>query len=74
MIVTVYGIIVFQLVERIAHIKKTEAAITRAEDIISFPRAAIRMRHEIPQKPYLQEEYCWEKSKLQSIADMAKTL
>lgn len=53
MIVTMYGIIIFQLVERIAHIKKTEAAITRAEDVISFPRAAIRTRHEIPQKPYL---------------------
>lgn len=73
MIVTMYGIIVFQLVERIAYKKKTAvAAISCAEDIVLFPHAAIRTRHEIPQKPYSQEEYYEnELSKLLSIADMA---
>lgn len=57
MIITMYGIIVFQLVERISIIKKSlKEAIMYGANIKAFPYPAIRTRHEVHEKPYLQED------------------
>lgn len=58
MIITIYGIIVFQLVERIAFIKKSlKEALMYGADMSGFAYPALRTRHEVHGKPYLQEEY-----------------
>lgn len=57
MIITIYGIIVFQLVERIAFIKKPlKEALMYGTDMLGFAYPALRTRHEVHGKPYLQEE------------------
>ena len=50
-----FQLIVFQLVERIAFIKKPlrEACVP---DMLGFAYPALRTRHEVHGKPYLQEE------------------
>lgn len=56
MIITMYGIIVFQLVERIAIVKKSSAEVLRkCGCMLGFSYNAIPTRHEVPRKPYLQE-------------------
>lgn len=58
MIITIYGIIVFQLVERIAFIKKSlKQALMYDTDMLGFAYPALCTRHEVHGKPYLQEEY-----------------
>lgn len=52
MIVTIFGIIIFQLVERIA-IKKSLTKVNNYERMVEFSYAAIPTRHTVPQKPYL---------------------
>lgn len=57
MIITIYGIIVFQLVERIAFIKKSlKKALMYGADKLGFAYPALRTRHDVPEKPYLQED------------------
>lgn len=57
MIITIFGIIVFQLVERIAIIKKSlKEALMYGADMLGFSYPALRTRHEVQRKPYLQEE------------------
>ena len=57
MIITMYGIIVFQLVERIAIVKKPlKKALMYGADMLGFSYSALRTRHEVPRKPYLQEK------------------
>lgn len=57
MIITIYGIIVFQLVERIAFIKKSlKEELMYGADMLGFAYLALRTRHEVHGKPYLQEE------------------
>lgn len=57
MIITAYGIIVFQLITRIAIDTKTSKAVSmRFLDMLGFTYKAIPTRHEVPGKPYLQEE------------------
>lgn len=57
MIITTYGIIVFQLLERIAiATKSSEAVLRRFLDMLVFAYKAIPTRHEVHGKPYLQEE------------------
>lgn len=57
MIITIYGIIVFQLVERIAFIKKSlKEALMYGADMLGFAYPVLRTRHEVHGKPYLQEE------------------
>lgn len=57
MIITYFGIIVFQLVERIAIAEKSmKAVIGHCIDMLGFSYNAIPTRHEAPSKPYLQEE------------------
>lgn len=52
-----FQLIVFHLVERIAFIKKSlKEALMYGANIKSFPYLAIRTRHEVHGKPYLQEE------------------
>lgn len=52
-----FQLIVFQLVERIAFIKKSlKEALMYGANTKSFPYLAIRTRHEVHGKPYLQEE------------------
>lgn len=76
MIITIYGIIVFHLVERIALISKSsEAVLRKCSCMLGFSCNAIPTRHEVSRKPYLQEEYnimANEPTKLSNIADMAK--
>lgn len=56
MIVTMYGIIVFQLVERIAIVKKSlKEVLMYGANMLGFSYLALRTRHEVPQKPYPQE-------------------
>lgn len=56
MIITMYGIIVFQLVERIAIVKKSSKEVLRkCSCMLGFSYNAIPTRHEVPRKPYLQE-------------------
>lgn len=54
MIVAIFGIIIFQLVERIA-IQKSLTKVNNCKHMIEFSYAAIPTRHTVPQKPYLQE-------------------
>ena len=57
MIITIYGIIVFQLVERIAMIKKSlKEVFVGMADISELSYLSLRSRHEVHGKPYLQEE------------------
>lgn len=57
MIITMYGIIVFYLVERIAIVKKSlKEALMYGANMLGFSYLALRTRHEVPRKPYLQEE------------------
>lgn len=68
------NIIVFQLVERIAIAEKSiKSVLGCCIDMLGFSYNAIPTRHEVPSKPYLQEEnYYREKpTKLSNIADMA---
>lgn len=59
MIVTIYGIIFFRLLERISIIAKSRKAVMRyfPELLCGFSYQAIPTRHEVCIKPYLQEEY-----------------
>lgn len=55
MIITMCGIIVFQLVDRIAFIKKSlKQALMYGTDMLGFAYPALRTRHEAHGKPYLQ--------------------
>lgn len=57
MIITMYGIIIFHAVERIAFIKKSlKQALMYGADMLGFAYPALRTRHEIHGKPYLQED------------------
>lgn len=57
MIITYFGIIVFQLVERIAIVKKSlKEVLMYGANMLGFSYLALRTRHEVPQKPYPQEE------------------
>lgn len=75
MIITAYGIIVFQLVERIAIAKKSMKSVLRkCSCMLGFSYDAIPTRHEVPRKPYLQEKIQNDHNKptkLLNIADMA---
>lgn len=56
MIITYFGIIVFQLVERIAIAEKSiKSVLGCCIDMLGFSYNAIPTRHEVPIKPYLQE-------------------
>lgn len=56
MIITIFGIIVFQLVERIAIVKESPTGVLRkCSCVLGFSYNAIPTRHEIPRKPYLQD-------------------
>lgn len=56
MIITMYGMIVFHLVERIAIVKKSlKEALMYGANMLGFSYPALRTRHEVPRKPYLQE-------------------
>lgn len=58
MIIAIYGIIVFQLVERIALVKKSiKAVLRKCGRMLGFSYTAFPTRHEVSKKPYLQEEY-----------------
>lgn len=71
-----FKLIVFHLVERIAIVKKSSTEVLRkCSCMLGFSYNAIPTRHEVPRKPYLQEEYnimTNEPTKLSNIADMAK--
>lgn len=57
MIITMYGIIVFHPVERIAFTKKSlKQALMYGTDMLGFAYPALRTRHEVHGKPYMQEE------------------
>ena len=57
MIITAYGIIVFQLVERIAITEKSMKAVLRkCGRVLGFLYQAIPTRNEVHRVPYLQEE------------------
>ncbi len=57
MIITAYGIIVFQLVEWIAITEKSiKSVLWRCVDMLGFSYNAIPTRHEVPREPYLQED------------------
>lgn len=57
MIITIYGIIVFQLAERIAIVKRSlKEALMYGADMLGFSYSALRTRHEVHVKPYPQEE------------------
>lgn len=52
-----FQLIVFQLVERIAFIKKSlKEALMYGTDMFWFAYPALCTRHEVHGKPYLQEE------------------
>lgn len=56
MIITAYEIIVFQLAERIAIVKKSMKAVLRkCSCVLGFSYGAVPTRHEVHEKPYLQE-------------------
>ena len=56
MIIIMYGIIVFQLVERIAIVKKSSTEVLRkCSCMLGFSYNAIPIRHEVHGEPYLQE-------------------
>ena len=51
------NIIVFQLAERIALAEKSmKSVLGHCTDMLGFSYNAIPTRHEVPEKPYLQEE------------------
>lgn len=55
MIITIFGIIIFQLVERIAIVKKSSTEVLRkCSRMLWFLYNAIPTRHEVHGKPYLQ--------------------
>lgn len=57
MIIAIFGIIVFQLVERIAVVKKSSTEVLRkCSCMLGFSYNAIPTRHEVHGKPYLQED------------------
>lgn len=57
MIITKYGIIVFQLAERIALASKSSEAVLRKYScVLGFSYNAIPTRHEVHRVPYLQED------------------
>lgn len=57
MIIAIFGIIVFQLVERIVIVKKSSTEVLRKYIcMLGFSYNAIPTRHEVPRKPYLQED------------------
>lgn len=57
MIITAYGIIIFQLVERIAIIEKSiKSVLGRCVDMLGFSYNAIPTRHEVPNGPYSQDD------------------
>lgn len=57
MIITTYGIIVFQLITRIAIATKSSEAVLRCFlDMSGFAYKAIPTRHEVCMKPYPQED------------------
>jgi len=57
MIITCFGIIVFQLAERIAITEKSiKAVLRRYIDMLGFSYNALPTRHEVHGKPYPQEE------------------
>ena len=57
MIITIFGIIVFQLVERIAITEKSiKSVLRKCSCVLGFSYTALPTRHEVPRKPYLQEE------------------
>ncbi len=52
-----FQLIVFQLVERIAIVKKSlKEALMYGADMLGFSYLALRTRHEVHVKPYLQED------------------
>lgn len=52
-----FQLIVFQLAERIAIVKKSlKEALMYGADMLGFSYPALRTRHEVPRKPYLQED------------------
>lgn len=52
-----FQFIVFQLVERIAIVKKSSTEVFRkCICMLGFSYNALPTRHEVPRKPYLQEE------------------
>lgn len=52
-----FQLIVFQLVERIAIVKKSSTEVLRkCSCMLGFSYNAIPTRHEVPRKPYLQED------------------
>ena len=54
MIITIYGIIVFHLVERIAIVKKSiKMVLRKCSCMLGFSYNAIPTRHPVPEKPYL---------------------
>lgn len=56
MIITMYGIIVFQLVERIAIVKKSSTEVLKkCGRMLGFSYNAIPTRHEVHEEPYPQE-------------------
>lgn len=57
MIIVIYAIIVFQLVERIAIVEKSSTEVLRkCICMLGFSYNALPTRHEVPRKPYLQED------------------
>lgn len=57
MIIITYGIIVFQLVERISITEKSiKSVLGRCIDMLGFSYNAIPTRHEVRREPYLQED------------------
>lgn len=52
-----FQLIVFQLVERIAIVKKSSTEVLRkCGRMLGFSYTALPTRHEVPRKPYLQED------------------
>lgn len=52
-----FQLIVFQLVERIAIVKKSSTEVLRkCGCMLGFSCNALPTRHEVPRKPYLQED------------------
>ena len=52
-----FQLIVFQLVERIAKVKKSlKEALMYSADMLWFSYPALHTRHEVLRKPYLQED------------------
>lgn len=75
MIITSYGLIIFQLVLWIGVVtaESRKAADRKyGNDMLGFAYQAIPTRHEVPNKPYLQEQNIMAKpTKLLNIAGVA---